>query len=491
MSTYSSREVKFGALIAVVSAACVALAIVFGTGRLSSFWRRRENLYVLFENAGGLTTDAPVRYNGIEIGHVKWMRVLHLDEDHLEKLPPLTKRDMDNLPLRPALVVHNLRDVADVDFDTRCRTELLNRTMIELCLEVAQEGEFKHFRQDDQFRIVSTVFGDTAVEIISGNGPLVTAPANRLMLGTSGDFFSNLAKSMGDVKVILSNVTDVVGTEERKSFTSAQGRFGNIQDTLQKIANTTTTRTEQTLKKFDTLQEDSTKEFADVQKVLDDLQPKVTQTFDGIGTRAADIRDRVQSARDTADKAITEISEDAAKLRTDVRQIIDRCKPNYDAMRANIRKIYDRLGGLSMKLEDIRTVAGQAMEQSGEDIDRMKESFANSVFNFKVIQVVANENKDLMISNKDEGEYEYNTVVNCYKNVCVAVLRISQIRADVMEAHTAAVDGDRPAVAVEATLVTDKLGVIRDSVEKVRQSAEDKMLPAFERKKAAWVVDSP
>ena len=483
---YSRREVTFGALIAVVFGACVALAIVFGTGRLSSFWRRRDYLYVVFENAGGLTSDAPVRYNGIEIGHVKWMRVVHLDEEHLEKLGPLAKRDMDNLPLRPALVVHNLRDVADVDFDTRCRTELLNRTMIELCLEVQQEGEFKHFRQDDAFRIVATVFGDTAVEIISGNGPLVTAPANRLMLGNSGDFFSNLAKSMGDVKVILSNVTDVVGTEERKSFTNAQGRFGTIQDTLQKISNTTTQRSEQTLKKFDTLQDESSKEFDHITKTLDDLQPKVTETFDGISKRTADMRDRVQAARDTADTAITEISDDAAALRTDVRQIIDRCKPNYDAMRANIRKIYDRLGGLSLKLEDIRTVAGQALAQSGEDIDRMKDSFANSVFNFKVIQVVANENKDLMISNKDEGEFEYNTIINCYKNICVSVLRMGQIRADVMEAHDAAVAGDRPAVAIQATLVTDKLGAVRDGIERVRQSAEDKMLPAFERKKAAW-----
>jgi hypothetical protein len=482
---YSRTEVRIGIFICLCFTLCMGLLVFFGVGRISSFWHKRDDLFVLFEDAGGLTPDAPVRYNGLEIGRVNYLRAVHLTEEQLDRMPPLTKHDLENLPLRPASVVHELRDAADADFDTRCRTQLQNRTMIEICLEVQQQGDFKHFRQDDQFRIVCTVFGDTAVEIISGNGPLVMASSNCLMLGTSGDFFSNLAKSMGDVKVILSNVTDVVGLEERKSFTQAQARFGTIQDTLERISNTGKQRADVTLKAFDHLQDDSNKQFADIQKVLDDLQPKVSKAFDDISAHTADMRDRVQSTRETAEQASTELSTDAKKIRTDVRDIIDRCTPNYEAMKTNVRRIYDRMGGLSLKLDGIRHVAGQAMTQSDEDIARAKESFATSVFNLKIVEVVANENKDLMISNKDEGEYEYNTAVNVYHAVKAAVHRLSEARADAMEAQSAAAPSN-PGIAARAEAVSAKLGVIRDSVEKVRDSAEDKMLPTYERKKAGW-----
>ena len=484
-SNPARADVRIGIAICFCFALCLGLLLYFGVGRISSFWRTREDLYVLFEDAGGLTPDAPVRYNGLEIGRVKFLRAVHLTEEQLERMPPLTKHDLDNLPLRPASVVHELRDAADADFDTRCRTQLQNRTMIEICLEVQQEGDFRHFRQDDQFRIVCTVFGDTAVEIISGNGPLITAPGNRLMLGTSGDFFSNLAKSMGDVKVILSNVTDVVGIEERKSFTSAQARFTTIQDTLEKVSNLGKQRAETTLKNFDHLQDDSNKEFAEIQKVLDDLQPKMTKAFDDISAHTADMRDRLQLARETSEQASTELSGDARKIRADAREIIDRCTPNYEAMKTNIKKIYDRMGGLSLKLDGIRHVAGQVLTQSEDDVTRAKEAFNTSLFNLKVVEVVANENKDLMISNRDEGEYEFNTAVNVYHAVTSAVHRLSEARADAMEAQRLA-EPTNPALAERAEAVSRKLGVIRDSMENVRDAAEDKMLPAYERKRAGW-----
>ena len=242
---YSRGEVRMGIFLTVCFARFVAAIFTFGLGRVSSFWRPRENLFVVFADAGAVTSDSPVRYNGIEIGRVKWIHIVHLDDEALERLGPLAKHDLDNLPLHPDSIVRELRNAPDADFEARCRAQLLNRTMIELCLEVDKQN-FKQFRQDDRALVTSTVFGDTAVEIISGNGPLVSDPSKRLMLGTSGDFFNNLAKSMGDVKEILGGVTDVVGVEERKSFARAQARFGNIQGTLERVSGLAVQRSEQT-----------------------------------------------------------------------------------------------------------------------------------------------------------------------------------------------------------------------------------------------------
>src|SRR5579862_790557 len=201
---YSSVEVKMGFFLTFSLALFVAMLFTFG--RIAPVWRARQEIFVAFDNVGGLTVDAPVRYNGLEIGRVKWLRIIHLDDATIERLPALTRRDLDNLPLRPPAMIHELRDVADVDFDRVCREKLKNRTMIEICLELLQDNDFNRFHTDDQARVVSTFFNDSAVEIIAGSAaqPL---DSNKLMLGTSGDFFGNLSKSMGEVKDILSNVT--------------------------------------------------------------------------------------------------------------------------------------------------------------------------------------------------------------------------------------------------------------------------------------------
>ena len=358
--------------------------------------------------------------------------------------------------------------------------------MVELCLEV--EGrEFKQFRQDDQVHITTNVFGDTAVEIVSGNGVLITSPESRIIIGTSGDFFSNLAKSMGEVKEILGNVTDVVGVDERKSLASAQSRFGDIQSTLERMSNLATHRADATMRQLDHLGADSRESLARLQKTMDEIQPKASATTDSIGANFASIRDKVKLLRDAAESASMDTSADAKEIQTTVRGIIDRSKPNYEEMRANMRRTYDKIGGLSNKLDTMRTLAGQAMTQSEEDLVRAQEAVANSLFNFKVIEVRANENKDLMIANKDEGEFAANTVAAVYHSINASVHRLNQIRADIYEAAERARKLDpKSNIMDEADEVGQKLGVIRDGLEFVRMHAEEKMLPAFERKKSAW-----
>ena len=483
---YNSREVKMGLFLTFCFALFVAMVFTFGLGRISSFWRPRENLFVVFEDAGGVTSDSPVRYNGIEIGRVKWIRIVHLDEQALERIGPLTKHDLANLPLWPDALVRELRNAPDADFEARCHAHLLNRTMIELCLEVDKQN-FKHFRQDDRAHVVTTVFGDTAVEIVSGNGPLVADPAERIVLGTSGDFFSNLSKSMGDVKEILGGVTDVVGVDERRSFARAQARFGNIQGTLERVISLAAQRSELTMRQIDHMQNDTRDSLSKMQKGLEDLQPDASKSFDDSGKRFGNIRDKIQSAKDTADGARTELSADARTIQETVRGIVDRSKPDYETMKANIRRIYDKLGGLSLKFDDMRTVAGQFLVQSEDDLVRAKTAVSNSIFNFKVVEVIANENKDLMISNKDEGEYEYNTAVSVLHSLNAAVFRINEIRGDIMEAAQRARETDpNSRVIGEAEIVGDKLGLVRDGIDRVRLRALDKMLPPYERKKTAW-----
>ena len=212
---YSNSEIKVGLFLAFCLGLFIVMLITYG--RFSPLWKGPLEIHAAFSDAHALRPDASVRYNGLEVGRVKSLSLLHLDDKNIERLSAaLSKQNLDNLPLRPEALRKQLREVPEADFGPRCRAALKNRTMIELCLQVLREGDVNRYRLDDQVRIVSSVFGDTAVEIISGNGSVNPGSSRQLLLGTSGDFFSNLAKSMSEVKEILSSVTDVVGTEERR-----------------------------------------------------------------------------------------------------------------------------------------------------------------------------------------------------------------------------------------------------------------------------------
>src|SRR5438067_54302 len=116
---YTRIEVKMGFFVAFCGSLFIAMLFSFGhVGALGPFWKQRQQINVAFDNVGGLTIDDPVRYNGLEIGRVKSLKVLHLDDALIERLPtPLTKRDLDNLPVRPDTLIKQLRTAADADFD--------------------------------------------------------------------------------------------------------------------------------------------------------------------------------------------------------------------------------------------------------------------------------------------------------------------------------------------------------------------------------------
>lgn len=467
------------------------VAMLFTFGRIAPVWRERQEIFAAFENVGGLTADAPVRYNGLEIGRVKWLRIIHLDDANIERLPVLTKRDLDNLPLWPPALVHDLRDVADTDFDSVCRDKLKNRTMIELCMEVLQEGDFSRFRADDQAHIVSTFFHDAAVEIVSGSGPILGANANKLMLGTSGDFFTNLAKSMGEVKDILSNVTDVVGIEERKSFERAQGRLRNIDEKMEGLKKTAEQRWKTTLDNVEKTGKNAKTTFNSMEKTLQDLRPLATERTDAIRGHLKEMQEHIQSARAESETAIGDVSADTRKLRADFRGIIDSSRPNFEEMKKNVREVYDNLGGLSFKLDGIRDTAGGLYEQSADDLEQSKLALKKAMTNFNYARMAAEENKDLMISNSDTGEHRYNTALSIYRHICVADQRIREAGAWAHEIALAAAapEKDDSRIAGEAETVIDNLFELRRPLDRIVDRIEETMLPPYERKKAAWHLE--
>jgi len=493
---YSSVEVKVGLFLAFSLALFISMLASYG--RLAPVWRGRTEITVAFSNVAGLSPDAPVRYNGVEVGRVKHMRLLHLDKDNLSRLPPLSKRDLENLPLWPESLIKELREVSDADFDTRCRRALENRTMIELTLEVLQEGDVKRYRMDDTVRVSTSIYGDSAVEIYSGNGAINQPGSNLVIVGSAGDFFSNLAKSMGDVKEILGGVTDVVGTQERRSFERASGRFANITARMDKMSKISEDRSEITGKRFDALSTHIDRIFANSSDALEGIEPQARRSFNAMKDNLANAQDRINAVQADASAAFKEISTDFKLVRDDVNYAIDQSKPQFEPMKASIRDVYDRMGGLSEHIDAMRDTAGNVMVQSEPDLDRTMGAMKNSLQNLKYTGIAANENKDLMISNRDVGEYEYASALDIYRHLTMATRRIVAAGAEVQET-TLFLNRDvgmpGPEWIAPAPFLTraentvDQLMAMRRPIEKVRDAVEEKVLPEFSRKKSSWTDD--
>lgn len=484
---YSSSEVWVGVFAAFCVALFVAMLVLYG--RMVPLWREHQEILVVFDNAGALRLDAPVRYNGVEVGRVKAMRILHLDDESIASLPELSKRHLDNLPLRPESVRRELRSVSDTDFPAKCREALRNRTMIQLCLDVLQEGDVKRYRLDDQVRIVTTILGDTAVEIISGSGARNVAGSKGMLLGTSGDFFSNLAKSMGEVKEILGSVTDVVGAPERSSFAVAQARMGPITERLDHVASLANRRTDATLKRLDAVKESVKKNLDETSAFPDKVRLQAQKTADDLKSGLSSVQDRISEVQAEFKAATEEVSAGVKPIREDVSSVTKKAQPEFDDMRDRLRRVYDLMGGLSYKVEDARNTAGWFYAESQPDVGRLKEALGNSLVNLPHVEQAANENKDLMISNHDVGEYEYNTALDIYRRLTFATRRFREAGTELQD--TAALFAARfpleaPALREQAASTVSRLAATRRPLEAQQQAVETLMLPPYQRKKGAW-----
>jgi hypothetical protein len=339
-------------------------------------------------------------------------------------------------------------------------------------------------------RVVSTVFGDTAVEIISGNGPINTVADNKVLLGLSGDFFSNLAKSMGDVKEILSNVTDVVGTDERRSFERSQSRFPAISEKLDAISTTANKRVAETARRLDKIGEDISKTLNDTSAILETLEPKVNKTSENVKAAFQTMQTSLNETQEEAAKAAKEVNADLEIIRNDVRFAIDESKPNFEAMKNNIRGVYDVMGGLSSRIDGMRRIGGRLLATSGPELSRAAVALKNGLKYLSQTGQAANENKDLMLSMKDVGEYEYNTAVVMYREITGAVRRMRDATSELQATcfKLSELDDAGPRVS-QGNFVVGQLNAARAPLEQLQNSVEQTMLPEYERKKTAWNDD--
>jgi ABC-type transporter Mla subunit MlaD len=489
---YTRREIIVGLLfVALLAGLAFVSSRYLNTSR---FWKKRQQIFVVFENVGTLTKDAPVRYNGFEIGSVKSLRPLHLDEKVLaDKFRMLTRGDLNNLPLRDDALKRELLELPPERFDKACREKLLGASMVELCLEVLNDNDPIRYRLDDEVRIESTVFGDSAIEIVSGSGPVNAAP-NQYVIGTSGDFFTNLQNSMSEVKKILGGVSEIVGDAERKSFANAQRRYSAHRGLSERIAGINkyaAERSAKTLKRYNDLTDSAKDRLADTRKVLESFQPSAQTATDSMQSALKDIQLRIQQAREETGTAMDNISKDFTVTREAIRIPVRQVREGIDSVKGDMVAAKTDAERAPARLDAAFDAAGSMQSQSTADLNRAAVAAQKAIFNLKITAFVAKENKDLVFSGKDSGEYFAQTSLDIQRKLSAASRRVFTAASDVLDAaHDLESDVAADPVIGRAENAARKLGDLRAPIDEAREALDEAMqAPWISRKRAAWHGD--
>jgi hypothetical protein len=300
---------------------CLGLfvSLLFVYGNVTREWRGRRELHVVFNTVSGLRPEARVLYNGLEVGRVIKMDLVEMDEPLAALLPQLDDFTLEELPFTDA-EREELRGIAPVELDRSIRKKLLGHGVVLLTLEVLAEGDVKRYRENDHVRIVSTLMGESAVQIISGDGAPITPENPRLLIGSSGDMYGALAKSMNQMKDILNSLSEMLGggggddDGEDSSIAQKVTNFSHFTERMEKMADSLESKLPATWDTLDAQLAKGQVKSAELTKTVLEKRPGWEKSLQDTDVSIGKMREDLVKATDEGHQKIVSIRKDTDEM---------------------------------------------------------------------------------------------------------------------------------------------------------------------------------
>lgn len=489
---YSGKEIGIGVLIVALTGGLLFAG--FKYAHLERFWKKRQEIFVVFAGVGGLTFDAPVRYNGIEVGRVKSMEPIHFDDKKInDHLRVLAKSDLNNLPIRDDNLKHELRNLPKGELDKAVREKLKNTTMIKVGLEVLSEDDPIRYRIDDEVRIVKSIFGDTAIEMSSGSGLVHEDPRKQFLLGNAGNFFTNILMSMGEMKEIADQVTTVFGDKERESISKFESRFTPINKRIDALSKDATKRIAGTTEKFSQATKSTKAQLDKIRESLESLEPSAQKATNSIQGALKEIKAESEAAEVEFTSAKQEITKEYKATMDALQQPYDQVRQGLNDASGDFLAAKATMERAPARIDTAMDPLGSIPDQSEEDMERFAKALPRIITNLKIAGYVAKENKDLMLGNRDVGEYAAQSALDIHHRLGSITRRITQASGDAVDAALSVQSDMLADPVIERARATAKtLDELRAPIEDLRDMTDRIFVkPWTERKRASWFGDGP
>jgi ABC-type transporter Mla subunit MlaD len=450
-SRISNAEIKAGVFLTF----CLALfiAMLFVLGKFGHAWRGRQELQIAFTQVNAMRPEAPVLYNGMTIGHVKQVKLVHADPALLAQLPAFSLRDLNNLPLSD-LERENLRSINDSkELDKKTRETIHDRTMVLLTLDVLREEDTQRFHVDDEYRISGSLMGDSSVDIRAGNGQAIPPMYDRAFLGISGDMYTDLGKSISQVKDILASMAEIVGGEgTRDQLRSQVDNFDHFTARLENVSDSVQTKMPPMWNDIDDRFERAKGTLTDVEKKLEKMKPKledamvsaqkaVVETRDGFAKSIAEAHEKVKSMRAEVKESQEEWRKVAAEYKDSIPEQIHNGRDWTEKFGPTVEKINSTLtradDQLNKGIESTRAILGEYIDKANEfeattyRLKKYPSSFANEPTDEQAEQQLAVWKRDLARRQFQELRNELDRIREGLTNVQASdhprVSRIAQL----------------------------------------------------------------
>ena len=452
--------------------------MVFVFGKISQFWTTHQNIQVAFTTAESLKPGAHVRYNGVDIGIVKDMTIIRLDEALLAKFAPFGRKDLDFLPLNDATRLA-FQGIPEEELPAKLKDELLGKTMIGLTLEVVNDPG--RYRTNDAIHIAASIMEDAALEITTGTGRELKPSEEFWVLGQSGDFFTSLSRSVEEVKSVMARVTDIVGAEERQSMKRALGHSQHILAGMDNFNSTMTARMAQSTKKMENLKTSSTTDMKHLGKSFGQLQPEAKRLLDRLAVFQKDVGDKFDDLNKNVDVAKTELNAQSGAIAAQTKIIQDKTAPELKLMHENLAELSKSLSYPQEHMDYMKYYAGRAIEESLPEIPRIQAAIEKSQKNMQSLKYIR-EQTDKLIGSRDAGEHNYYSYQEL-ERTWARIARIPRESLNELWAWRPLIPnppdpGQRPKVA-DMDRIAKKLDQFISGLEQARDITARVMLPPY------------
>ena len=269
-----SNAILYAGLFLAFSGALLT-GLYFIYGKLERSWRGVAEMRVLFTKARSLQPGAPVLYDGMEVGRVKNVSIVHVGSDLLTQLPPLTKRDLHNLPIsdddREAFA-----RMDDAQVNAALKSGIEGRMMVLAVFDVLIDRDEKRLREDDAYFIATSKIGDSRIEIVTGRGKSVVPRPGMVVLGVDADLISDIGKNLEQIQDILYSIANIIGGDAGKAAVQDQLRnFEGFTANLEKQTASMVVRVPQVWDEIDLRIDDSEKNVNEITDKILAIFPKV------------------------------------------------------------------------------------------------------------------------------------------------------------------------------------------------------------------------
>ena len=210
-----------------------------------------------------------------------------------------------------------------------------------------------------------------------------------------------------------------------------------------------------------------------------------------------DIQNKTIAAEMDAQDAMTDISGDINATREAMKAPIETINEGLSSTQIGLMKAKADVEKGPARIDTALDTLGSMDSQSTDDMRRFAEAGTKILFNLKIAGYVAKENKDLMVGNRDAGEYVAQTALDIRRKLGMVSRRMTNAGAE--HARSRPQSRSRSSrrhridpVIERAEDAVKRVQAVRDALDAVLVRMDETMyVPWNERKRAAWSGDGP